>query len=37
MPYYYVYDNFSKIYGLDNNLDRFVIDHLCEPINNDED
>ena len=37
MPYYHVNNDLNKAQGINNNLDRFVIDHLCEPINNDED
>ena len=37
MPYYYVEDDLSKAQGIDGNLDRFIIDHLDELINNDKD
>ena len=37
MLYYYVDKDFSKALGIDDNLDRFVIDHFYEPINNNKD
>ena len=37
MLHYHVDDNFSKAWGINGNLDRFVIDHLCKPIDNDKD
>ena len=37
MPYYHVDNDFSKAQGINGNLDRFVIDHLCKPINDDKD
>ena len=35
MPHYYVNDDLSKAWGVDGDLDCFVINHLCEPVNND--
>ena len=35
MAYYYVYDNFCKPGYIESDLDKFVIDHLCESIDND--
>ena len=37
MPYYYVNNDFSKAWGIDDNIDQFIIDYFCEPINNDKD
>ena len=36
MPYYYADDDLSKAQGIDSNFDQFVIDYLCEPIDNDK-
>ena len=32
--HYYVYFNICKHKCIDDDFDRFVIDHFCEPINN---
>ena len=37
MPHYYVDDNLSKARGVDSDLDWFVMNHLYEPIDDDED
>ena len=37
MPYYYIDNDFSKAKGIDSDLDWFIINHLCELINDDED
>ena len=37
MPHYHINDDFSKARGIDGNLDRFVIDYFCEPIDDDKD
>ena len=36
MPHYHVDDDLSKAQGINSNLDRFIIDHFCEPIDNDK-
>ena len=36
MPYYQVDDDLSKARGVDGNLDWFVINYLCELIDNDK-
>ena len=37
MPHYYIDDDLSKARDIDGNLDQFVMDHLHEPIDDDED
>ena len=37
MLHYHINNNFSKVWNINNNLDQFIIDHLCEPIDNDKD
>ena len=37
MPYYHDDDDFSKAQGVDGDLDWLVMNHFCEPIDNDED
>ena len=37
MPYYYVDDNLNKAWGINKNLDWFIINYLCKPINNNKD
>ena len=37
MPYYYVDDDLSKARGVDGDFDWFVMNNLCEPIDNDKD
>ena len=37
MPHYYVDDDLSKARGVDGDLDWFVMNHLCEPIDDDKD
>ena len=37
MPHYYVNDDFCKAQGIDDNFDWLVINHFCEPIDNDKD
>ena len=37
MPYYHVDNNLSKTWGINSNLDRFLMDYLCEPIDDDKD
>ena len=37
MSYYHIDDDLSKIWDIDDNHDQFVIDYLCEPIDNDKD
>ena len=37
MPHYHIDDDFSKIQGINNNLNRFVMDHLCGLIDDDKD
>ena len=37
MLHYYIDDDLSKAQDINGNLDRFVIDYLCESINNDKD
>ena len=37
MPYYYIDNDFNKAWGINNNLDQFVMNQLCEPIDNDKD
>ena len=34
--YYHVYDDFCKPGYIEGDLDRFVVDHLLEPINHDQ-
>ena len=36
MPYYYVDDDLGKAWGINNNLDWFIIDDLCELVDNDK-
>ena len=35
VTHYHIYYNLCKPEYINGDLDRFVIDHLCEPINND--
>ena len=37
MPHYYINNDFSKAYGIDDNFDQFVIDYFYELIDNDKD
>ena len=37
MPYYHVDDDLSKAWGIDSNLDRFIIDYFGELIDDDKD
>ena len=37
MPHYHVDDDLNKARGDNGNLDWLVMNHLCEPINNDKD
>ena len=37
MPYYHVNDDFSKAWGVDGNLDWFVVNNLYKLIDDDED
>ena len=37
MPYYHVNDDFSKAQGIDNKLDRFIINYFHESIDNNKD
>ena len=34
MTYFHVYDDFNKSKGIKNDLNRFVMDHFCELIDN---
>ena len=36
MPHYYVNDDLSKAQGIEGDLDWLVMNHLHEPINDDE-
>ena len=36
MPHYYVNDDLSKARGVDGDLDWLVMNHLCEPVDDDE-
>ena len=36
MPHYYVDDDLSKARSIDGNLDWLVINHLCEPVDDDK-
>ena len=36
MAYYHVYDNFCKPGCIKGDLDRFVVDHLCKSIDDDQ-
>ena len=37
MPHYHVNDDLSKAWGVDGDLDWFVMNYLCEPIDDDKD
>ena len=37
MPHYDVDDDLNKAQDVDGDLDWFVMNHLCEPIDDDED
>ena len=37
MPHHHVNDDLSKARGVNGNLDWLVMNHLYEPIDNDED
>ena len=37
MSYYHIDDDLSKARGVDGDLDWFVMNHVCEPIDNDQD
>ena len=37
MPHYYVNDNLSKAWSINNNFDWFVMNHLYKLIKDDED
>ena len=37
MPYYHVNNDFRKARGVNGDLDWFVMNHLCDPIDNNED
>ena len=37
MLYHYIDNNFCKAWGIDGDLDWYVINHFCEPIDDDED
>ena len=35
VAYYHIYNDFCKPRCIKGNLDQFVVDHLCESIDND--
>ena len=37
MPDYYVKDNFCEAGSINGDLDWFVVEHLCESVDNDKD
>ena len=37
MPYYHVNDDFSKARGVDGDLNWFIMNNLCESIDDDKD
>ena len=37
MPHYHIDDDLSKVQSIDSDLDWLVINHLCEPIDDDKD
>ena len=36
MPHYHINNNLNKARGIDGNLDWFIINNLCELVENDE-
>ena len=37
MPHYHVNNDLSKARGIDDNLDRFVVNYFCESIDDNKD
>ena len=37
MPHYHFDDDLNKVRGINGDLDKFVMNYLCEPIDNNED
>ena len=37
MPHYHIDDDCCKAQGIDGNLNRLVMSHLYEPVNDDKD
>ena len=37
MPHYYIDNDFCKAQGINSDLDWLVMNHLCEPVDNDKD
>ena len=37
MPYHYINNDLCKARAIDGDLDWLVMNHLCEPVDNDKD
>ena len=37
MPYYYIDDDFCKARGINDDLSWLIMNHLCEPVDDDKD
>ena len=37
MPHYYINNDLNKVWGINNDFDWFIMNHFCEPIDNDKD
>ena len=35
VPYYHIDYDFGKTGGINSDLDWFIMDHICEPVNDD--